>query len=167
MGRHFVRPRSALQLRRSLPHGSRPEDGLLLVIIIIQQLNDQSNTQRRVIHRVHKNKNIFEKMGGYVGFLPPPTYFLHIRCDQHVVSQVAYFGSMWVGVRILHIHPFFRKCFYSCLCYFCVKLLHVHCAALGLVYTHNTHFCMCPTVPNTQQQLEPWTNCQPLANSQS
>ena len=30
MGRHFVRPRSALQLRRSLPHGSRPEDGLLL-----------------------------------------------------------------------------------------------------------------------------------------
>ena len=31
MGRHFVRPRSALQLRRSLPHGSRPEDGLLLV----------------------------------------------------------------------------------------------------------------------------------------
>ena len=31
MGRHFVRPRSALQLRRSLAHGSRPEDGLLLV----------------------------------------------------------------------------------------------------------------------------------------
>ena len=31
---------------------------------------------------MNKNKNIFEKMGGYVGFLPPPTYFLHIRCDQ-------------------------------------------------------------------------------------
>ena len=37
---------------------------------------------------INKNKNIFEKMSGYVGFLPPPTYFLHIRCDQHVVSQV-------------------------------------------------------------------------------
>ena len=35
MGHHFVRPRSAVQLRRSLPHGSRPEDGLLLVYIII------------------------------------------------------------------------------------------------------------------------------------
>ena len=29
-----------------------------------------------------KNKNIFEKMSEYVGFSPPPTYFLHIRCDQ-------------------------------------------------------------------------------------
>ena len=26
---------------------------------------------------IYKNKNIFEKMSGYVGFLPPPTYFLH------------------------------------------------------------------------------------------
>ena len=62
-------------------------------------------------------------MSEYVGFSPPPTYFLHIRCDQCMTianqpskpSQVAYVGSMWVGVRILHTHSFFRKCFYSCL----------------------------------------------------
>ena len=30
---------------------------------------------------IYKNKNIFEKMSEYVGFSPPPTYFLHIRCD--------------------------------------------------------------------------------------
>ena len=64
-----------------------------------------------------RKKNIFEKMGGYVGFLPPPTYcrntllgLLHAIVNDHSV----YVGSMWVGVRILHIHPFFRKCFYSC-----------------------------------------------------
>ena len=26
---------------------------------------------------IYKNKNIFEKMSEYVGFSPPPTYFLH------------------------------------------------------------------------------------------
>ena len=31
---------------------------------------------------IYKNKNISEKMSEYVGFSPPPTYFLHIRCDQ-------------------------------------------------------------------------------------
>ena len=107
-------------------------------------------------------------MSGYVGFLPPPTYFLHIRCDQHVVSQVAYFGSMWVGVRILHIHSFFRKCFYSCFCVKLVSMLNVHCAALGLVYTHNTHFCMCPTVPTHSNNWSHGpTAIKPLANSQS
>ena len=30
---------------------------------------------------INKNKNIFEKMSEYVGFSPPPRYFLHIRCD--------------------------------------------------------------------------------------
>ena len=33
-------------------------------------------------HIIYKNKNIFKKMSEYVGFSPPPTYFLHIRCDQ-------------------------------------------------------------------------------------
>ena len=34
-----------------------------------------------------------------------------------VTDHSVYVGSMWVhvGVRILHIHSFFRKCFYSCL----------------------------------------------------
>ena len=30
-----------------------------------------------------------------------------------VTDHSVYVGSMWVGVRILHIHSFFRKCFYS------------------------------------------------------
>ena len=74
---------------------------------------------------LNKNKNIFEKMSGYVGFLPPPTYFLytllgllHAIVNDHSV----YVGSMWVGVRILHIHSFFQKCFYSCL----GSLLYIH-----------------------------------------
>ena len=31
---------------------------------------------------INKNKNISKKMSEYVGFSPPPTYFLHIRGDQ-------------------------------------------------------------------------------------
>ena len=39
---------------------------------------------------IYKNKNIFEKMSEYVGFSPPPTYFLHtllglgcLACSSH------------------------------------------------------------------------------------
>ena len=35
---------------------------------------------------LNKNKNISEKMSEYVGFSPPPTYFLHIRCDQWLLQ---------------------------------------------------------------------------------
>ena len=79
---------------------------------------------------LNKNKNIFEKMSEYVGFSPPPTYFLHIRCGSVTIanqpskpSQIAYVGSMRVGVRILHIHSFFRKCFYSCILMVCCPWL--------------------------------------------
>ena len=68
---------------------------------------------------LNKNKNIFEKMSGYVGFLPPPTYFLHTLLGllhAIVTDHSVYIGSMWVGVRILHMQSFFRKCFYSCTC---------------------------------------------------
>ena len=53
----------------------------------------------------NKNKNIFKKMSGYVGFLPPPTYFLHTLLGSlHaiVTDHSVYVGSMWVGVRILY-----------------------------------------------------------------
>ena len=78
---------------------------------------------------LYKNKNIFEKMSGYVGFLPPPTYFLHTLLGlQHAIvnDHSVYVGSMWVGVRILHIHSFFRKCFYSCLGSFLYIHMHIH-----------------------------------------
>ena len=69
-----------------------------------------------------KNKNIFEKMSEYVGFSPPPIYFLSLHtllglgclACAIVTDHSVYVGSMWVGVRI-HIQSFFRKCFYSCL----------------------------------------------------
>ena len=35
-----------------------------------------------ILKRRSKYKNISKKMSEYVGFSPPPTYFLHIRCDQ-------------------------------------------------------------------------------------
>ena len=41
-----------------------------------------THTHIHIIIYIYKNKNIFEKMSEYVGFSPPPTYFLHIRCDQ-------------------------------------------------------------------------------------
>ena len=77
---------------------------------------------------IHKNKNIFEKMSGYVGFLAPPTYFLHTLLGllhAIVTDHSVYVGSMWVGLRILHIYSFFRKCFYSCLGSF-FKYPHAH-----------------------------------------
>ena len=45
----------------------------------LQQTMNKTNDSEIIIH---KSKNIFEKMSEYVGFSPPPTYFLHIRCDQ-------------------------------------------------------------------------------------
>ena len=47
----------------------------MIIIIIV------TNSMRTCVV-YYKNKNIFEKMSEYVGFSPPPTYFLHIRCDQ-------------------------------------------------------------------------------------
>ena len=68
---------------------------------------------------INKNKNIFEKMSEYVGFSPHPhtsyiRYFAWLAWFTIVTDHSVYVGSMWVGVRILHIHSFFRKCFYSC-----------------------------------------------------
>ena len=86
-------------------------------------------TSTRVITQYYKNKNIFEKMSEYVGFLPPPTYFLHTLLSLlHAIvnDHSVYVGSMWVGVRILHIHSFFRKCFYSCLGSFLYIHMHIH-----------------------------------------
>ena len=55
-------------------------------------------------------------------------------CSNLLVSALAaYVGYMWVwdvcdhcrpyhGSGILHMESFFPKCFYSCLCCFCVKI---------------------------------------------
>ena len=67
---------------------------------------------------IHKNKNIktliFKRMSGHVGFLPPPTYFLHTLFGLlHAIVNYhsVYVGSMWVGVRILHSTHFFENVF--------------------------------------------------------
>ena len=80
---------------------------------------------------LHTIINIFEKISGYVGFLPPPTYFLptllgllHAIVNNHSV----YVGSMWVGVRI---HSFFRKCFYYFEDIFWYIHMHIHLIKVG------------------------------------
>ena len=50
----FVRPRSTLQLRRSLPHGSCPEDGLLLVLPVLLLVRyTHTHTYIHKIIRIH------------------------------------------------------------------------------------------------------------------
>ena len=46
----------------------------------------------------------FKKMSGYVGFLPPPTYFLHIRCDQWLCSKPSSVCRKYVGGGKNHTH---------------------------------------------------------------
>ena len=113
---------------------------------LFYQMYVHVDIQKKILN---KNKNIFEKMSGYVGFLPPPTYFLHTLLGllhSIVNDHSVYVGSMWVGVRILHIlHSFFRKCFYSCI------VLQSHPGSRAVSYA--VLFCMLnSSVDSTQHQ---------------
>ena len=91
---------------------------------------------------LNKNKNIFEKMSGYVGFLPPPTYFLHTLLGLLHADHSVYVGSTWVGVRILHIHSFFRKCFYSCSILIGPQTLHSWLDIIRITLRHLLHLVL-------------------------